>query len=81
MILTIAPMSIKQRLDALLVERGLIESRESARRMIMAGEVTINGQVMDKPGTRIALSAELTVRTKPRFVSRGGDKSEVYGVR
>ena len=69
-------MSGKQRLDLLLVERGLISSRELARRMIMAGEVTINGQVIDKPGTRVAIAADLAVRAMPRFVSRGGDKLE-----
>ncbi len=42
----------------------------------MAGEVTINGQVIDKPGTRIAIDADLAVRAMPRFVSRGGDKLE-----
>jgi 23S rRNA (cytidine1920-2'-O)/16S rRNA (cytidine1409-2'-O)-methyltransferase len=67
-------LSAKQRLDLLLVERGLVPSRELARRMIMAGEVTANGQVVDKPGTRVAADAELSVRTAPRFVSRGGEK-------
>ncbi|MCC7451745.1 MAG: TlyA family RNA methyltransferase [Anaerolineae bacterium] len=69
-------MGAKQRLDVLLVERGLINSRELARRMIMAGEVTVNGQIADKPGTRVAVDAALAVRAMPRFVSRGGDKLE-----
>lgn len=69
-----AKQTAKQRLDVLLVERGLIDSRELARRMVMAGEVTVNGQVMDKPGMKVAADAELSVRTAPRFVSRGGDK-------
>jgi 23S rRNA (cytidine1920-2'-O)/16S rRNA (cytidine1409-2'-O)-methyltransferase len=47
------PMGEKQRLDVLLVERGLVASRELARRMIMAGEAAVNGQVVDKPGTRV----------------------------
>ncbi len=67
-------MGDKIRIDVLLVEQGLAPSREKARAMIMAGEVTVNGQLVDKPGTRIAADAELTLRTKPRFVSRGGDK-------
>lgn len=67
-------MHTKQRLDILLVERGAVESREVARRLIMAGEVSVNGQVIDKPGQRVAVDAELTLRAKPRFVSRGGDK-------
>jgi 23S rRNA (cytidine1920-2'-O)/16S rRNA (cytidine1409-2'-O)-methyltransferase len=67
-------MNTKQRLDILLVERGAVESRELARRLIMAGEVSVNGQLIDKPGQRVAVDAELTLRAVPRFVSRGGDK-------
>src|SRR5258708_6607887 len=67
-------MAPKQRLDVLLVERGLIDSREKARRLIMAGEVTANGQLVDKPGMQVALDVTLVLRVKPRFVSRGGDK-------
>ena len=64
----------RQRLDALLVERGLVESREMGRRLIMAGEVTVNGQTVDKPGHRVPSDANLVLRAAPRFVSRGGDK-------
>jgi 23S rRNA (cytidine1920-2'-O)/16S rRNA (cytidine1409-2'-O)-methyltransferase len=67
-------MGEKQRLDVLLVERGLVASRELARRMIMAGEAAVNGQVVDKPGMRVDANAELTMRAMPRFVSRGGEK-------
>lgn len=67
-------MPEKQRLDILLAERGLVESRELARRLIMEGHVTVSGQRADKPGTRVALDAELAVRALPRFVSRGGEK-------
>lgn len=67
-------MTEKQRLDILLHERGLAPSREKARAMIMAGEVMVSGQVIDKPGTRVDVALELTVAGKPRFVSRGGDK-------
>ena len=67
-------MSAKERLDVLLVDRNLTDSRERARRLIMAGEVTVNGQVMDKPGTRVAVDAQIVLRSVPRFVSRGGEK-------
>ena len=67
-------MARKQRIDLLLVERGLIESRERARRLIMAGEVTANGQIVDKPGMQVGLDVTLVLRVKPRFASRGGDK-------
>ncbi len=64
----------KQRLDLLLVERGLIESREQARRVIMAGDVLVDEQVMDKPGRSVSTDANLRVRAMPKFVSRGGLK-------
>ncbi len=67
-------MNEKQRLDVVLHQRGLAPSREKARAMIMAGEVMLAGQIVDKPGARVALDADLTVRARPRFVSRGGDK-------
>jgi 23S rRNA (cytidine1920-2'-O)/16S rRNA (cytidine1409-2'-O)-methyltransferase len=64
----------KQRLDQLLVQQGLVATREQARRLIMAGEVTVNGQVQDKPGFAVAETAELAVRTPLPYVSRGGLK-------
>ncbi len=64
----------KQRLDLLLVERGLAESREQARRLIMAGEVLVDEAVSDKPGRNISLKAILRVRTPLAYVSRGGQK-------
>lgn len=64
----------KQRLDLLLVERGLAESREQARRLIMAGEVLVDEQVSDKPGRTVSLNAALRVRTPLPYVSRGGQK-------
>jgi 23S rRNA (cytidine1920-2'-O)/16S rRNA (cytidine1409-2'-O)-methyltransferase len=66
----------KQRLDLLLVERGLAESREQARRLIMAGEVLVNEQVSDKPGRTVSQEAALRVRTPLPYVSRGGQKLE-----
>ncbi|MCB9162451.1 MAG: TlyA family RNA methyltransferase [Caldilineaceae bacterium] len=66
----------KKRLDLLLVERGLVESRELARRLIMAGEVLVDGHVSDKPGRAVPVDAEVEVRSLPRYVSRGGLKLE-----
>jgi 23S rRNA (cytidine1920-2'-O)/16S rRNA (cytidine1409-2'-O)-methyltransferase len=67
-------MALKQRLDLLLVERGLAPSREKARGMIMAGEVCVDGHIVDKPGAPTQPTAALTTKQKPRFVSRGGEK-------
>lgn len=64
----------KQRLDLLLVERGLVESREQARRLIMAGEVLVNEVVQDKPGQSFPQDVELRVRNTLPYVSRGGLK-------
>jgi len=71
MIMKTAP---KERLDVLLVERGSADSREAARRLIMAGEVRVNGQVVSKPGQRVSVDAPISLRAAPRFVSRGGEK-------
>jgi 23S rRNA (cytidine1920-2'-O)/16S rRNA (cytidine1409-2'-O)-methyltransferase len=64
----------KQRLDLLLVERNLCESRQLAQRWIQAGEVRVNGAVVDKCGTGILLTAIVEVKSRARFVSRGGEK-------
>ena len=64
----------KIRLDVLLVERGLAESRAKAQARIMAGQVRVNDQVTLKPATAIDTKSALTVDTGPRFVSRGGEK-------
>ncbi|MGH2525063.1 MAG: TlyA family RNA methyltransferase, partial [Anaerolineales bacterium] len=69
-----APHRMKQRLDQRLAALGLTESREQARRLIMAGEVTVNGQVVDRPAVTVAEEAAIEIRTRPRFVSRGGEK-------
>jgi Predicted rRNA methylase len=78
------PMPEKQRLDILLHDRGLAESREKARALIMAGEVLVDGVRVDKAGTRVAIEAEIRVKAGPRFVSRGGDKLdaalEAFGI-
>ncbi len=67
-------MADKQRLDILLHERGLAESRAKAQGMIMAGEVSVNQVMVDKPGTRFAPDVTITVKAMPLYVSRGGDK-------
>ena len=64
----------KVRLDVLLVERGLAESRAKAQAMIMAGQVRVADQVTLKPATAIQPDSVLTVDLGPRFVSRGGEK-------
>lgn len=69
-------MPAKQRLDCLLVARGLFDSREKAQRAIMAGEVRVGDSTVDKPGSRIAEDAPVTVAAAPRYVSRGGFKLE-----
>jgi 23S rRNA (cytidine1920-2'-O)/16S rRNA (cytidine1409-2'-O)-methyltransferase len=66
----------KVRLDVLLVERGLAESRAKAQAMIMAGQVRVADQVTLKPATAVSADSVLTVDSGPRFVSRGGEKLE-----
>ena len=61
---------MKKRLDVLLVERGLAESRSQAQALVMAGLVP----GFDKPGTQVDEDAELELERPPRFVSRGGEK-------
>lgn len=65
---------MKTRLDRLLVERGLAESREKAQALIMAGEVLVNGQKAAKPGHTVAEDAAVEVLARPPYVSRGGLK-------
>ena len=70
-------MSKKQRLDVLLVERGLLESRQKAQGTIMSGLVFVNGQRVDKPGAPVDPEAAIEVRGSAlRYVSRGGLKLE-----
>ena len=64
----------KQRLDTLLVEQGLCPSRQQAQRLIRAGEVKIEQTIFDKPGTLVAQDSVITLKQKPPFVSRGGEK-------
>ena len=67
-------MARKQRLDLVLVERGLAASRQQAQQLIRAGRVRSADQVLDKPGHDIAPDLPLEVEQPPRFVSRGGEK-------
>jgi 23S rRNA (cytidine1920-2'-O)/16S rRNA (cytidine1409-2'-O)-methyltransferase len=66
----------KERVDALLVARGLCESREQAKRLVLAGEVRSGDRVVDKPSTKFPEDAPLEVKEKPRYVGRGGLKME-----
>lgn len=66
----------KKRVDLLLVERGLVESRQKAQAVIMAGEVFSGERRCDKPGLTLEEDAPLEVRGQPRYVSRGGLKLE-----
>ncbi len=66
----------KKRLDMLLVERGLAQSRSLAQRLIMAGQVRVDGQVVLKPATTVAPNAQVEIEHGRRFVSRGGEKLE-----
>lgn len=65
---------MKQRLDTLLVELNLCPSRQLAQRLIRAGEVMVNQQLIDKPGTEIDTTADIQIKEKPPYVSRGGEK-------
>lgn len=69
-------MTKKQRLDLVLVERGLVGSRAQAQRAISAGLVLVNGQIIDKPGAHVPLDAQLEMKENPRYVSQGGLKLE-----
>lgn len=66
----------KLRLDLLLVERGLCESREKAKRAIMAGQVLVTGQITDKPSAEVPTDAAIELKAEEKFVSRGGHKLE-----
>lgn len=70
-------MTEKKRLDVLLFEKGFASSREKARALIMAGQVYVENQKSDKPGTQVSCEEKLEVRGNPLpYVSRGGLKLE-----
>lgn len=64
----------RERLDILVHRRGLAESREQARRYILAGQVTVDGRLEDKPGIRVNSHAAIIVAATSPFASRGGLK-------
>jgi len=70
-------MANKDRIDRVLVERGMVPSREKARALVMAGKVTVDGKRIDKPGTQINGDAPLRLEERnSSYVSRGGEKIE-----
>ena len=64
------------RLDRLLVERGLVESREKAQELIRAGEVLVDGRAVTRPAARAHSQSTVTLLRQPRYVGRGGEKLE-----
>ncbi len=69
-------ISQRKRLDIALVERGLAPSRTVAQRLILAGQVLVDGQIVDKPAAQIPESAPIELKEKPKYVSQGGYKLE-----
>ena len=69
------PTRLKERLDLLLVEKGIVEDLHTANRLIMAGRVVVGDQRVDKPGQRVSREAPIRLKDDgSKFVSRGGDK-------
>lgn len=66
----------KRGLDLLLVERGLVDSRATAQRLILAGKVWVDGELARKPGQMVTGDAEISLEEEPPYVSRGGVKLE-----
>ncbi|MFB8798758.1 MAG: TlyA family RNA methyltransferase [Microcoleus sp.] len=64
----------KQRLDTLLVNLDLCTSRQQAQALIRTGKVTVNQQLVDKPGTEVDMAANIQIKERSRYVSRGGEK-------
>ncbi|MFN9934579.1 MAG: TlyA family RNA methyltransferase [Cyanobacteriota bacterium] len=67
-------MARRQRLDVVLLNRGLVVSRQQAQQLIRAGRVRSAGRVLDKPGSEVDPDLPLELEVPPRFVSRGGEK-------
>lgn len=63
-------------MDALIFNRGMTDSREQAKRLVLAGEVKVNGRPVDKPAERFGEDAVVEIKEKPKFVGRGGLKLE-----
>jgi 23S rRNA (cytidine1920-2'-O)/16S rRNA (cytidine1409-2'-O)-methyltransferase len=68
------PKPKKSRLDLLLVERGLTETRSLAQRLILAGRVRVDGEALIQPGKMLAPDSRVELTAAPLFVSRGGEK-------
>jgi len=64
----------RSRIDTLLVERGLVESRHQARAILLAGEIRVDGAPVTRPALLVDLTASIEVLQRPTYVSRGGDK-------
>ena len=64
----------KERLDKLLVSRGLVPTRSKAQGVILAGEVLVDGAMMDKPGTAVPIAANIELKAQMPYVGRGGYK-------
>ena len=69
-------MSASTRLDVLMAERGIAESRSRAQALIMAGRVLVEGAVVTKAGSPVPQTARVELVAPPRYVSRGGEKLE-----
>src|SRR5215210_2635798 len=69
-----SPKGSRRRLDAMLVERGLAESRSRAEALILSGTVRVGDRIVTKAGSRISPDEPLSVETGDRFVSRAGEK-------
>jgi 23S rRNA (cytidine1920-2'-O)/16S rRNA (cytidine1409-2'-O)-methyltransferase len=65
---------VKKRIDVLMVERGLCPSRAVAQRLVMAGEVRVNGQLVLKASSTVPSNAAIEIEQPPPYVSRGGEK-------
>ncbi len=66
----------KVRLDVRILEKNLSESRSQVQRLIMAGQVRVDGQVVLKPSAQISPEAEISIDAGQKYVSRGGEKLE-----
>ena len=67
-------MAKKQRVDQILVKRGMVGDLDEARRLVMAGQVFANGQLLISPSQEVSLESDLSLHQGAQFVSRGGDK-------
>jgi 23S rRNA (cytidine1920-2'-O)/16S rRNA (cytidine1409-2'-O)-methyltransferase len=68
--------SAKSRIDQLMVDRGLAESREKAKALLLAGSVSVNGRRVDKPGQTVETDSKIEIAARLPYVSRGGLKLE-----